>query len=244
MKNSWQFFIIIEALLFLFVSYQLFQNPDILLVVGLIVVILVMAIRREKKSSFTKLIIIGCTVMLSLIFFFNSPIVWLMLVLAVIFLGVKGIELSGIPFIKDSKLVKNDMLIIETIEPENKNGRRFKRKWFGNQRIGDTVYEWDDINMSVMSGDTIIDLGNTLLPKEDNVIVIRKGFGKTRVLVPVGIGVLVEHAAIRGDLHIDNQIIRLKNEEVKCYSDDFTSTQRRLKIVSNTFVGDLEVIRI
>lgn len=134
--------------------------------------------------------------------------------------------------------------MVETIEPENKNGRRFKRKWFGNQRIGDTVYEWDDINMTIISGDTLVDLGNTLLPKEDNVILIRKAFGRTRLLVPVGIGVMIEHSALTGNVKLDNQVIKLKNDAVKVYSDDYSQTQRRLKVVSTTFVGDLEVIRI
>lgn len=244
MKNSWQFFIIIEALLFIFASYKLFQDPEILFVIILLAVVLGWAIKRRQRNPFYQFVLIVSSVIISVILLFNSPVIWLMLVIAVVFLGVKGTELVGIPFLGDKKWKQKEMIMVETVEPENKNGRRFKRKWFGNQRIGDTVYEWDDINMTILSGDTIIDLGNTLLPKEDSVIVIRKALGKTRLLVPVGIGVLVEHSAIRGEVHIDGQVIRLKNEEIKCYSDDYFASQRRLKVISNTFIGDLEVIRI
>ncbi len=89
---------------------------------------------------------------------------------------------------------KKQMIMVETAAKEPKNGKRFKRRWFANERIGNNIYEWDDINIDLISGDTIIDLGNTLLPKEDNIIIIRKGFGRTRILVPLGVAILLEHS--------------------------------------------------
>lgn len=244
MKQAWRIFLIVEALLFLVVSYQLIKNIAALIFVSLAFVTILFAIKKEKQTSFNQFQIIVSLLVITLILLINAPAVWVMLVLAIIFFGIKGFEFIRLPFINDPEGKRKELLMVETVEPENKNGRRFKRKWLSNQRIGDNVYEWDDINMTILSGDTLVDLGNTLLPKEDNVIMIRKAYGRTRLLVPVGIGVMVEHGALNGHVHIDGQSIKLKNEAIKCYSDDFSTAQRRLKVVSNVLVGDLEVIRI
>ena len=58
----------------------------------------------------------------------------------------------------------------------------------------------NDLNAIGLTGDINIEslgtplLGNTLLPKEDNIIIIRKGFGRTRILVPLGVAILLEHS--------------------------------------------------
>ncbi|QIL46328.1 cell wall-active antibiotics response protein [Vagococcus coleopterorum] len=244
MKIYWQLFLIIEALLLLVVLGQLFNNFGALFLVILAVITLLYVFKKERRNSFNQFQIVVSVIVLLLMLLINSPAFWIMLVIAIVFLGLKGFELTGSSLFGESGRKNKEIIMVETIEPENKNGRRFKRKWFGNQRIGDTVYEWDDINMTIISGDTLVDLGNTLLPKEDNVILIRKAFGRTRLLVPVGIGVMIEHSALTGNVKLDNQVIKLKNDAVKVYSDDYSQTQRRLKVVSTTFVGDLEVIRI
>ncbi|HAP3313737.1 TPA: cell wall-active antibiotics response protein, partial [Enterococcus faecalis] len=37
---------------------------------------------------------------------------------------------------------------------------------------------------------------------------------------------------------------QLKNESLKIYSNDYDTNLRRLKIMTNTLVGDVEVIRV
>ena len=136
------------------------------------------------------------------------------------------------------------LIMVETAAKEPKNGKRFKRRWFANERIGNNIYEWDDINIDLISGDTIIDLGNTLLPKEDNIIIIRKGFGRTRILVPLGVAILLEHSTFYGTVRFEEEKYQLKNESLKIYSNDYDTNLRRLKIMTNTLVGDVEVIRV
>lgn len=105
--------------------------------------------------------------------------------------------------------------MVKTVASEPKSGRRFSRPWIGNQRFGNDTYEWNDINISVLSGDTIIDLGNTLLPKEDNVVIVRKGFGKTRIIVPTGIGIMLEHSAMIGEVSFEGEHYQLKMNLLK-----------------------------
>lgn len=101
-----------------------------------------------------------------------------------------------------------ELLMIETRETDKKtdNVNHFiKNQWFGNQRVLDVVYEWDDINIQTGIGDTIIDLGNTVLPTGESVIMIRSISGKIRLLVPFDIGVCLEHSAIFGKLQYDKK---------------------------------------
>lgn len=244
MRSSWKFFIVVEALLFILTAYQLVRNPEAIAILLFAVVNLVYALKREVKTSFNQFQMIVSVVVIILCLLISGPIIWIMMVFAVIFIGLKGVEVSGVALFDGAPWRKKHMVMVETAESEPKNGRRFKRPWIGNQRIGSNVYEWDDINFTIISGDTIIDLGNTLLPKTDNVIMIRKGFGRTRVIVPVGIGIVLEHSTLLGNVIFEDEFFRVKNESLKIYSDDYDGNNRRLKIVTSTFMGDVEVIRI
>ena len=244
MNSSWKFFFIIEALLLILAGYQLINNPAAIVFLTLAVFNLLYALKKSIKTSFNQFQLIVSLVVIGLILLISSPMIWIMMIFAVIFIGLKGVEVSGVELFQNAPWRKKHMLMVETAESEPKNGRRFKRPWIGNQRIGSNVYEWDDINFTIISGDTIIDLGNTLLPKTDNVIMIRKGFGRTRVLVPVGIGIVLEHSTLLGNVIFEDEFFRIKNESLKVYSQDYDGNNRRLKIVTSTLMGDVEVIRI
>lgn len=174
----------------------------------------------------------------------NSPATWLMLVFAVLFLGLKGFELAGISMPSHSLKKRKSIVMVDSTEPISHNGERKRQGWIGNERIGTQVFEWDDINISILAGDTLVDLGNTLLPKEDSIVIVRKGFGRTRILVPYGVGLVLEHATLYGKVDFDDEQYMLRNESLKVYSEDYDGSQRRLKIITNTLVGDIEVIRV
>ncbi len=91
-------------------------------------------------------------------------------------------------------------------------------------------------------GDTIIDLGNTVLPNEQNTIMIRKGMGRIRVIVPIGIGVKLCHNAFIGELKFEGEQLKLKNETVTMYSERFESSNKKIIIISSVLVGEIEVI--
>ncbi|MGX7023621.1 cell wall-active antibiotics response protein LiaF [Vagococcus hydrophili] len=243
MQSSWRFFIVTELLLFLWAVYQLFDNVPVLLILIFAIINFVYSAKKVYKTSFNQFQKIGSLAAM-LICLLYSPAVWLMLVLAILFVGLKGVEVSGIDLFSSAPWRKKQIKMVKTTASEPKSGRRFKRPWVGNQRFGSDTYEWDDINMSIIYGDTIIDLGNTLLPKEDNVVIVRKGFGKTRILVPTGIGVCLEHSAMIGEAAFEGEHFNLKNESLKLYSNEFDEAARRVKIVTNTLFGDIEVIRV
>ncbi|MBF8807732.1 MAG: cell wall-active antibiotics response protein [Enterococcus lacertideformus] len=243
MNSSWRFFIVFEALLLLFAVWQIVNNVELLLLVLFGIFNIFLALRKSPRSGFRNFqLIIG-----SLIVFFslvNSPALWLMAVFAILFIGLKGVEISGIDLTKNAFWRKKQMIIVKTDQLKMHNNERTKQQLFGNQRIGNDIYEWDDINIALISGDTIIDLGNTLLPKDDNIVIVRKGIGRTRILVPLGIAISLEHATLVGNVLFEEEHFSLKNESVKIYSNDYDENPRRLKIITNTLLGDVEVIRV
>lgn len=243
MNNPWRFFIVVEAILFIFALWQILHNPGLafLLVAGILSVLYVS--KKVHRSNFNNFqLVLG--IIFIVVSVINSSAIWIMLVFAVLFIGIKGVEISGVDITQRAPWRKKQMIMVETCNKEPKNGRRFKRPWFANERIGSNIYEWDDINIDILSGDTIIDLGNTLLPKNDSIIIIRKGFGRTRVLVPMGVAVVLEHSTFYGNVRFEDEKYHLKNESLKLYSNDFDTNNRRLKIITNSLLGDVEVIRV
>lgn len=243
MNSSLRFFVVVETLLLLFAVWQIVNNTEILIFVVFGALNIYLALRKQPRKKFQKFqLILG-----SLILFFSlvsSPALWLMLIFAVLFIGLKGVEISGIDLTKNAFWRKKQMMMIQTEQLKPHNNERTKQQLIGNQRIGSDVYEWDDINIAIATGDTIIDLGNTLLPKDDNIVIVRKGVGRTRILVPLGTAISLEHATIVGNVYFEEEQFALKNESIKIYSNDYDENPRRLKIITNTLLGDVEVIRV
>lgn len=120
-----------------------------------------------------------------------------------------------------------------------------KNRLFGTQKTPDHVYEWDDVNIQIGIGDTVIDLSNTLLPKAESVIVIRHIAGKVRILVPYDIEVAVYHSVIIGQaVFFDHHEPRLINETVSYRTSGFDQASRKIKIITSMIAGNLEVKRI
>ncbi|MDN6639860.1 MAG: cell wall-active antibiotics response protein LiaF [Tetragenococcus sp.] len=243
MKKPGRFFFVVESLLLLIVIWQTIQNPLLLLLVGSGLLFIYLALRRKRKPKTSNFkLFLG--IILILFGLLNNPAVWVMLVFTILFIGLKGIEISGIDFSNYGFWNKKQMIMVQTKETENHDGKKKKQQWLGNERIGNHVYEWDDINLNVLSGDTIIDLGNTILPKCDNVVLLRKGIGRTRILIPTGIGVQLEHTALMGAVSFEDYETKLRNETLTLYSKEYSESSRRLKIVTNTLIGDIEVFRV
>ncbi|WP_125703011.1 cell wall-active antibiotics response protein LiaF [Lacticaseibacillus daqingensis] len=237
MKRRWQIFWLIELVLLLLLGYQTVSNPTSLIEVLFGAGALLLGVKGRFWHTFW--LTIG-TVLLVVAVFIN-PIVWVMLFVAL--LGLLSL-FSGRQHDRIVPWAKKQYVAVRTKEPSAKAGTRRRHTWIGDEAIGTSVYEWDDINMTVAAGDTIIDLGNTLLPQGDSTVVIRKGFGKTRVLVPVGVGVLVDHSAVFGELTLDGVELALHNEAVKHFSPDYDTATRRVHIITNVIVGDLEVLSV
>lgn len=244
MSSGWKIFMTIEAVLFVWLLYQLFTNPFLLLLVG-IGLFLILGNRFSILGSGNASFLIGIILLIFALLSTNA--LWIMLVVGVIFFsrkiyavfaGETGSLFSDVPW-REKQFVS-----LEGKEKSKDSITKQKVRWIGNQSVGETIYEWGDINYSQLAGDTIIDVENTILPKGQNIVLIRKGFGKTRILVPEGVGVLLDFSSLASNVTVNNETVIVQNERLKWKTDQFSDQNRQLKIVMNVLVGDLEVIRI
>ncbi|MFZ1541384.1 MAG: hypothetical protein WAT10_08230, partial [Enterococcus aquimarinus] len=148
MNKSWRFFIVIECLFALLAIWQIINNYLVIVMLGIGLFLMVLS---QNNVSETKPKNIKRMIGLTLIFFslLNIPAVWFMLIFAIIFIGLTGLELSGLPLSNSPFQLRKKMMIVETMEPRNKNGRLEKQQLFGNRRLGSQIYEWDDINLTI-----------------------------------------------------------------------------------------------
>lgn len=140
-------------------------------------------------------------------------------------------------------------LVIKTVPPGTKakvNRKKpyIKNRLTGNHRVVNEVFEWDDINIQCGFGNTIIDLGMTMLPPGDSIVLIRGFIGNIHLIVPFDASITVNHSAISGKLKIFNHEEELLNSNVIYYTDENNEVStRRIKIITNVAFGDVEVRR-
>lgn len=247
MNRRWKVFILIEGLLFIGMMYQIFSTPPLIIafVVGAVLVIWNLKSKLQKKKNNNFWLVLGGLLMTFVLL--SANVFWAISVIAVVFFVLNSNSLFSNMAATDfsnAPWKRKEIIMVETEASTEKNSKRLKRSWIGSERIGNSVFEWDDINFTIFAGDTIVDLGNTLLPKDESFIVIRKGFGKTRIIVPVDVGIMIEHSALRGKVNFEGEVFGLKNESVKLYSSHYEQSSRKIKIITNILVGDLEVIGI
>lgn len=145
---------------------------------------------------------------------------------------------------KQPKWREKDYVSFQFKEEQEETVKLSRKKWFGDDSIGYDIYEWDDINFSKAMGDTVIDLGNTILPKKENIVMIRKGLGDTKLLIPEEVGVSLDLSVLLGKVKIGNDHLDLKNETLKWQSATYPESSRKIKIVLNALIGEVEVIFI
>lgn len=107
-------------------------------------------------------------------------------------------------------------------------------------QINQTFY-WDDLNLSFFKGNYLLDLGDTILPKEA-IMVVRCFFGKLRVIVPVGVGVFVDYSSYRGEFVFQERQIVLKNERIRYKEPKTDILPQRINIYVNSFISALEIV--
>ena len=248
MKNKF-----LKIMLFLVIMSSLLGFSELLsntiyfiyMVVGIIIVYI--RFKTPPKKSVIKGV--GLVIGLALIFMtgLTTAGFWLALTIIIFVTIFYGKELlTG----KESNLFNNPIIhkkeyrAIKTIEPTPNTVKRFKQSWIGTTTIGQDIYEWDDINIISHVGDTIIDLGNTILPNDENIIVIRKGIGSTRIIVPIGVGVLVHHSSFSGTIIFNKEKIDLNNESITVQSESYAKATKKIKLYTSTLIGELEVIEL
>lgn len=177
--------------------------------------------------------------LVSLLLFFvimANPYVILALIFGVIYIMMNSF----------SRMQKREKYKFVTIDQAPNRIKRERMQWLGNRDYFNqsSTYYFDDINIVRIFGNDVIDLTEVAMAGMDNVIIVRKSFGTTRIVVPVGVEVDLSATAIYGHLDfLDLVELDLRNEAVKFQSHHFLNAQKKVKVVLTTLFGDIEVSR-
>ena len=124
--------------------------------------------------------------------------------------------------------------------------KREKNRWFGNLHHFSSYQtcRFDDINLFRLMGKDTIHLEHVILTNHDNVIILRKIVGMTKIIVPVDVEVSLSVNSLYGDLIFFDQPKRaLRNEQFHQETRDYLKSPKSVKILLTTMVGDVEVVR-
>lgn len=235
----------IMAILLVWLFYQI-VNSSSLIVMFMIGLVFMFLYKTSARNSDNR----NQFLWLSLIFFslsivFTSAFWAVIIAFLLIQLNSdqKLVETLRDPLLRKKQYWRDkEFITVEWNEEESKDMKLYRNKWFGDDFVGKDVFEWEDKNFQKIMGDTFFDLGNTILPKKENILLIRKGFGDTKILIPKDVAISLDVSIGLGKLVIDEEIFDLKNETIKWRSDNYPSALRKIRIVSSTLLGEVEVV--
>lgn len=242
MKRRW--WLILLGVLGILTIYEIFNNDFsvLMLLIGISSFYLRTRVGDEKKN--TMLFISLVSIALALI---SSEVLWLVLiVLIVLIIGAFPEVFQMIRKVitdKRDSTKGTEFIMVRFDEEEQNTAKVSKNRWMGEDSdTTDGIYQWEDINFTKLIGNTIFDLGNTILRKEQNIILIRKGIGETKLIIPKGVAVSLDISMLLGELSIQEEEIILRNETFKWTSENYETQTRKIKLVANVLVGEVEVI--
>ncbi|WP_225744275.1 cell wall-active antibiotics response protein LiaF [Marinilactibacillus sp. Marseille-P9653] len=240
-------FKLVMGLLGIWLLYDIVTSGSLLVLFLLGLFLMIFPDKLFKKNHKQEnLFWLGLILFLLSIFFTSAA--WVILIVLLIF--KVGEDHKMFKTIKDPltkkqpKWREKDYVSFHFKEEQEETVKLSRKKWFGDDSIGYDIYEWDDINFSKAMGDTVIDLGNTILPKKENIVMIRKVLGDTKLLIPEEVGVSLDLSVLLGKVKIGNDHLDLKNETLKWQSATYPESSRKIKIVLNALIGEVEVIFI
>lgn len=229
----------------MFVLYEFIQSisSSLLFLSGLI--LLVLGRKLLKQAQKECYIIGGVMIALALL---QTISAWVVLVLMIIIIAGKNPSLFNVVrdalFKRDQTTADSQFISVKLDQQRERPIKRIRKNWFGEEKNDDDIYEWEDINYTKVAGTSVIDLGNTIVPKGDNTVLIRKGFGNVKILVPEEVAVSLDISVFLGRVCIGEDELTLNNEVIKYRADRYDHASRRLKVVTNILVGQVEVIFI
>lgn len=199
----------------------------------LILVLILLTLRFYNQDKRNNFLLTISLVLLFLIFMLNTYII-----MAVV-LGVVYVVINHFSQVKK----KNRYALVRFREEELK-AKPVRNQWIGMDTHDSDFYAFDDLNIIRLTGSDTIDLSNVIVTGKDNVVVIRKVFGPTKILVPIDVAVKLDVSAIYGSVrYFDFEEYDLRNESLKLWHSEDEAYLKAVKIIVSTLAGDVEVVR-
>ncbi|CQR25768.1 membrane protein [Streptococcus varani] len=227
-----QFFILIETIIFMMAFFDILANEGARAILLFSVILLL--IRHLIGSKEIDFLLISAGSLFFLVFMLNPYFILGMLLISVYMI---------VNFF--SRYEKKNQYTHIILDDQPLEAQKEKSQWFGNQIHGKDQYGFEDINIIRLFGNDIIDLDEGVLVGRDNIVVIRKTFGRTKIVVPIDVEVSLSASSLYGRVQFLNlSFWDLRNESFSLSSPGYKESHKRVKIVVNCLFGDVEVIRV
>ncbi|MEX2784421.1 cell wall-active antibiotics response protein LiaF [Streptococcus sp. H49] len=230
--RKFQFFLLVEAVLLAMGLVTILADNWSSFI--LILAIVLMALRFYNQDSRNNFLLTVSLLLLFLIFMLNPYII-----LAIVF-GVVYVIINHFSQVKK----KNRYALIQ-FQKETLTAKPSRNQWIGAaEHTSPDTYAFDDLNIIRVSGSDLIDLTDVIVTGKDNVIVIRKVFGPTKILVPIDVSVRLDVSSIYGSVRLfDFAEYDLRNETIKLWQPEEQRSLKTVKIIVSSLAGDVEVVR-
>ena len=227
-----QFFILIETVIFTMAFFDIMATEGARAI--LLFALLLLLVRHLMGGKGIDFLLVSAISLFFLVFMLNPYFIFGMLLIAVYMI---------VNFF--SRYEKKNQYTHILLDDQPLEAHREKTQWFGNQDHSKDQYGFEDINIIRLFGNDIVDLDEGVLVGRDNIVVIRKTFGRTKILVPIDVEVSLSASSLYGRVRFLNlSFWDLRNESFAISSPGYKESHKRVKIVVNCLFGDVEVIRV
>ncbi|NLR02403.1 transporter [Streptococcus mutans] len=232
LMRKFQFFLVVETILIALAFMTILASNLSSFI--LIVVITLLALRFYRLGSRNDFLLTASLLLLFLIFMLNPYTI------AAVLVGILYVMINHFAQVK-----KKNRYALLTLQEEGLDVTKKPHQWIGNDEHVETdTYAFDNINVIRLSGSDVINLSQVIVSEQNNVVMIRKVYGPTKILVPVDVSVSLDVSSIYGYVRFfDAPEYDLRNEEIRL-SDHIDGRTKSVKIIINVIAGLVEVERI
>ena len=226
-----QIFIFVEAVLLTLAAITILSIDFSRFVVLMVLFLLLLYYYFGKQKA--NFLLIALSVLLFFIVMLNPFVI-----AAILFAVVYGL-LIAYPY-----MYKENEAVVFDVEEDTKI-RQEKTRWIGDlQHFSKQSRGYRDLNVIRVFGNDTLHLEEVAICNWDNVVIIRKGFGNTKIILPIDLELHLQINTLYGDLKfLDLPVRKMRNETIDIETAQYRRSHRSIKIVVVGIVGDVEVIR-
>ncbi|ASA98327.1 cell wall-active antibiotics response protein LiaF [Streptococcus agalactiae] len=229
--KKFQFFLLVEAVVLVMGLMKILSDDWTSFI--FILALILLALRFYNNDSRHNFLLTTSLLLLFLIFMLN-PYIIAAVVFAVLYVLINHF----------SQVKKKNRYALIQFKNHQLDVKTTRNQWLGTDQHESDFYDFEDINIIRISGTDTIDLTNVIVSGQDNVIIIQKVFGDTKVLVPLDVAVKADISSVYGSVqYFDFEEYDLRNESIKLSQEEEYYLLKRVKLVVNTIAGKVEVSR-
>ena len=224
------FFIFVETILLTMALISMLSVDFSRVVIILVLFLLLLHYYFGKQRG--HFLLVASMILLCFIIMLNPYII-----AALLFAVVYGLIVAHPYLYKENK--DTYLFFDEEIE-----GQSEKNRWLGNlHHFSKDSCQFRDINMLRVAGRDTVHLEDVILVNQDNVIVIRKGAGDTKIIVPLDVEIQLQVNTLYGELRfLGHRPYKMRNETVSMTTPDYKRASKTVKIVLVSLMGNVEVV--